>query len=296
MAKKTEKKPKKKSKKKVVKKIEKPKKKVSKEIEKKVKKKVEKPKKKVKPKEEKKKEKPKKKPEEKPKEIKEKLEIEEIPEKPKEVVEVKKEVGVWVPRTNLGKSVMSGKVKDITEILDKGIKIKEPEIVDTLIPNLESELVLIGGRPGKGGGIERTPIRISAKMHRSGRRYTSTAFAIVGNRDGIVGVGKGRGKESVHAINKAIEKAKLNIIKVPRGCGSWECECGETHSIPFNHPGFFMSPQHFIQPLSFKNFKIGVASQQPAEQEEDVQEVLIDVATCNPSSTLFRVFYYICII
>jgi len=237
MAKKTEKKPKKKSKKKVVKKIEKPKKKVSKEIEKKVKKKVEKPKKKVKPKEEKKKEKPKKKPEEKPKEIKEKLEIEEIPEKPKEVVEVKKEVGVWVPRTNLGKSVMSGKVKDITEILDKGIKIKEPEIVDTLIPNLESELVLIGGRPGKGGGIERTPIRISAKMHRSGRRYTSTAFAIVGNRDGIVGVGKGRGKESVHAINKAIEKAKLNIIKVPRGCGSWECECGETHSIPFKTEG-----------------------------------------------------------
>jgi len=30
-----------------------------------------------------------------------------------------------------------------------------------------------------------------------------------------------------------------------------------------------------------------VAAQQPAEQEEDAKEVLIDVAICNPSSSLF---------
>ena len=64
---------------------------------------------------------------------------------------------------------------------EKGIKIKEPEIVDFLVPTLKSELVLIGGRPGKGGGIERTPIRVTAKMHRSGRRYGYNAFSIVGN-------------------------------------------------------------------------------------------------------------------
>jgi len=192
--------------KKVEKKLKKKvKKKVSKKTEKKLKKKIERPKK--------------------------------IPEKPKEVAKVKKELVGWIPRTKLGKAVMRGEIKDINEILDKGIKIKEPEIVDALISNLENELVFIGGRPGKGGGIERTPIRISAKMHRSGRRYSSTAFAIVGNRDGIVGVAKGRGKESVHAIRKAIEKAKLNIIKVSRGCGSWECECGEPHSIPFKTQG-----------------------------------------------------------
>ena len=183
--------------------------------------------------------------EEKPAEKKEEVVEEEIVEKevleePKEEiveVKVKEELESWVPKTSLGKSVMKGQTTDINKILDEGIKIREPEIVDMLIPNLQNELVLIGGRPGKGGGIERTPLRISAKMHKSGRRYTSTAFAIVGNQDGIIGIGKGRGKEGREAINKAIRNAKLNIIKIPRGCGSWECECGQPHSIPFKTEG-----------------------------------------------------------
>ena len=143
----------------------------------------------------------------------------------------------WKPRTELGRQVFAGKVTDIKEILKKGIKIKEPEIVDMLVPNLQSELVLIGGRPGKGGGIERTPIRVTTKMHRSGRRYKYSAFAIVGNEDGIVGIGKGSGKEGRKAVKKAVEKAKLNLILIPRSCGSWECGCGEAHSIPYKTLG-----------------------------------------------------------
>jgi small subunit ribosomal protein S5 len=186
------------------------------------------------------------KPEEKKIEVEEEIvEEEPIPplkeeEKPVEkIVEEKKEEELvkWTPRTNLGKAVAKGEITDINKILDEGIKIKEYQIVDKLIPNLEIELTLIGGRPGKGGGIERTALRISAKMHRSGRRYTSTAFAVIGNKDGLVGIGKGSGVESRNAIKKAVEKAKLNIIKVPRGCGSWECGCGQPHSIPFRTEG-----------------------------------------------------------
>jgi len=143
----------------------------------------------------------------------------------------------WVPKTRLGKAVMEGKIKSIDDILDKGLRIREPEIVDFLVPNIRAELALIGGRPGKGGGIERTPIRMTAKMHRSGRRYRTSAFAIVGNDDGIVGIGKGTGTEGRLAIRKAIEKAKISVTKIRRGCGSWECECGETHSIPFKTTG-----------------------------------------------------------
>ncbi len=107
------------------------------------------------------------------------------------IVEEKKEeeLSKWTPKTNLGKAVSKGEITDINKVLDEGIKIKEHQIIDKLVPGLESELTLIGGRPGKGGGIERTALRISAKMHRSGRRYTSTAFAIIGNRDGLVGIG-----------------------------------------------------------------------------------------------------------
>jgi len=143
----------------------------------------------------------------------------------------------WKPRTKLGKEVFTAKVKDIREILKKGIKIKEPEIVDMLIPDLKSELVLIGGRPGKGGGIQRTPIRVTTKMHRSGRRYSYSTFAVVGNEDGIIGIGKGSGKDGRSAVEQAIAKAKLNLILVARGCGSWECGCGEEHSIPFKTLG-----------------------------------------------------------
>ncbi len=208
-----------------------------KEIKKKQKRKLEKKEKPSKKHPKKKVEKPKKeKPKEKKVEEKVKKTKEVVAEKPEEMI-VEEEFGAWKPKTKLGKAVMRGKVTDINEILEKGIKIKEHQIVDRLIPNLENELVLIGGRPGKGGGIERTPIRVSAKMHKSGRRYTLTAFAIVGNKDGIVGVGKGRGKEGRETIEKAIRKAKLKIIKVPRGCGSWECGCGEPHSIPFKTEG-----------------------------------------------------------
>ena len=178
-------------------------------------------------------EKPKK--EGKPKE-KEEVKPKEVKEKP-EVTTEKKEFLDWIPKTNLGKDVMKGKVTDIGKILDEGIRIRESEIVDFLVPNMESELILIGGRPGKGGGIERTPLRISAKMHKSGRRYTCTTFAVVGNKDGVIGMGKGRAKDSRGAINKAIKQAKLNLIKIPRGCGSWECGCGGPHSIPFKTEG-----------------------------------------------------------
>lgn len=165
-------------------------------------------------------------------------EIESVEELPKKVAEEeKKELRSWVPKTIIGKDVMKGEVTDINKILDEGIRIREPEIVDFLVPNMESELILIGGRPGKGGGIERTPMRISAKMHKSGRRYTCTAFTVVGNKDGIIGIGKGRAKDSRGAIEKAMKQAKLNLIKVMRGCGSWECGCGTPHSIPFKTEG-----------------------------------------------------------
>ncbi|MEM5878172.1 MAG: 30S ribosomal protein S5 [Candidatus Aenigmatarchaeota archaeon] len=158
----------------------------------------------------------------------EEIKIEEVPE-----IKVEAKLSSWKPRTKLGRLVFEKKITSLDEILENGIKIKEPEIVDFLCPTIKNELILIGGRPGKGGGIQRTPIRITAKMHKSGRRYTSSTFAVVGNEDGIVGVGKGRGKEGRLAVEKAVQKAKLNIIKVKRGCGSWECGCGGNHSIPF---------------------------------------------------------------
>jgi len=41
----------------------------------------------------------------------------------------------------------------------------------------------------------------------------------------------------VPAREKSMRKAKLNIFRIRRGCGSWQCGCGKPHSIPFTVTG-----------------------------------------------------------
>ncbi|MDY6780125.1 MAG: 30S ribosomal protein S5, partial [Halobacteria archaeon] len=36
---------------------------------------------------------------------------------------------------------------------------------------------------------------------------------------------------------KAIDVAKLNLFKVSRGCGSWECGCGRPHTVALKTTG-----------------------------------------------------------
>jgi small subunit ribosomal protein S5 len=107
----------------------------------------------------------------------------------------------------------------------------EPEIVDQLA-DLDEEVVLIGGTPGKGGGKRRTVSKRTARMHKSGARYNSKAMTILGNRNGIVGIGMGESDDTRAAIDDANRKAKLNLIQVPRGNGSWEDQGNNDTSIP----------------------------------------------------------------
>jgi small subunit ribosomal protein S5 len=142
----------------------------------------------------------------------------------------------WKPKTELGKKVANGEITDIDIVFEKGWKIKEPEIVDRLLPGLERNILFIGGSPGKGGGVKRTSTRRTARMHRSGRRYRISACVVVGS-PGYIGVAKAVGVEHSSAIEKATDAAKLNLIPIRRGCGSWECGCGGNHSIPFKIRG-----------------------------------------------------------
>ena len=139
----------------------------------------------------------------------------------------------WIPKTSLGKKVFAGEISNIDEILESGKKISEAEIVDKLVPSLKNEIILIGGRAGKGGGVQRIPVKITAKMKRSGRRFSMSSFAVVGDENGLIGIGRGSAVEARDAIAKATHKAKLNVMRIKRGCGSWECGCEVTHSIPF---------------------------------------------------------------
>src|SRR3989338_9382529 len=108
----------------------------------------------------------------------------------------------WIPRTELGKRVFSGEISSMQEIFNNGWKIKEAQIVDRLLPDIRSEIIFMGGSPGKGGGIKRTPTRRTVRIHRSGRRYKISACVVVG-RPGYIGIGKATAKEHDVAINKA---------------------------------------------------------------------------------------------
>ncbi len=128
----------------------------------------------------------------------------------------------WMPRTRLGKMILEGQISSMEEVFTEGLKIREPEIVDVLLPDLQEEVINIG---------------LVQKQTDAGEKSRFRAIVVVGNRDGYVGLGSGKAGQVRTAIEKAAIDARLNITPVRRGCGSWECGCGKPHSLPFQVRG-----------------------------------------------------------
>ena len=128
----------------------------------------------------------------------------------------------WRPRTYVGRLVKEGKIKSIDDIFRLNLPIKEVEIVDYFLPDLKHEIV---------------NINIVQRQTDAGEVSQFQVLAVVGNEDGYVGVGIGKARQVSVAIEKAIKEAKLNIIPVRRGCGSWKCSCNDPHSVPFKVEG-----------------------------------------------------------
>ncbi len=166
-------------------------------------------------------------------------EAEELEEKEvvPELEEIKKKTAImvdrWKPRTQLGRAVKEGAIQSIDEIFASGKPILEAEIVDALLPRLEVDLLLIGQAKGKFGGGQRRIFRQVQKKTAEGNKVHFASCAVVGNRNGYVGIGYGKSKETVPSRDKSIRNAKQALMKIRRGCGSWQCGCATPHSIPF---------------------------------------------------------------
>jgi small subunit ribosomal protein S5 len=118
--------------------------------------------------------------------------------------------------------IQEGRITSIEEIFMAGLQLREPQIVDTLLPDVQEEVI---------------NVNLVQKQTDAGEKSRFKAVVAVGNRDGYVGLGFGKAKQVRNAIEKAAADARLKIVPVRRGCGSWECGCGKHHSIPFKIEG-----------------------------------------------------------
>ncbi len=126
----------------------------------------------------------------------------------------------WVPKTKLGELVQQGLIT-LDKIYQNNLVVKEKEIINILLPQLKEAVVKIS---------------MVQQMTASGQRSKFKAVVIVG-ADGFIGTSSTKSREVGPAIRKAIDKAKLAVVPILRGCGSGECGCGGIHSIPFKVKG-----------------------------------------------------------
>lgn len=128
----------------------------------------------------------------------------------------------WVPKTKLGKMVQSGEIKSLDEILDKNMNILEPLIVDYFVGEVKEKVV---------------DTKKTSYVRMSGRKYSFRCTVLIGDGNKYLGLGTAKDKDKWNAVRKAARKARLNVLIVNKGCGSWQCTCGANHSVPFTVVG-----------------------------------------------------------
>src|SRR4030043_2306195 len=86
----------------------------------------------------------------------------------------------WIPKTRLGKMIQEGKITSIDEVFLSGLKISEPQIVDSLLPDLQEEVI---------------NVNLVQKQTDAGEKSRFKAIVAVGNRDGYIGFGFGKARQ-----------------------------------------------------------------------------------------------------
>ena len=116
-----------------------------------------------------------------------------------------------------------------------------------------------------------------AKVTKGGRTFSFSAIVVVGNGEGIVGSGLGKAREVTEAIQKGIDDAKKNLIKIPIINGT----------IPHEQFGKYGAAKVMLRPASAGTGVIAGGSMRAVLEGAGITDILAkSMGTSNPSNVI----------